>query len=148
MATVVLSLSDSIYLIRTDSSLTEHPSSYTHPAILYKLNISKADCFPWVIVKNTCAATLYELTDMTITFTCTWKNLHALKCSCVSSFISVTALHTHTNSHALTLEGLLVWLTDLITWVDGASTPRWRNPFFLFHPECVAWYPELFTCSM
>lgn len=39
------------------------------------------------------------------------------------ALFSVALSHFHTFTDALTLEGLLIWLTDLITRVDGSSTP-------------------------
>lgn len=66
--------------------------------LLYRRNICKADCFPWVIVRNTCAGYTLQKTDMTSTRRCTQKNLHALKCTCASSSISLSHFHTHTHT--------------------------------------------------
>lgn len=56
------------------------------------------------------------------------KHLNVLKGLFPPSLsLSLSLVRAHTHVRALTLEGLLILLTDLITWVDGASTPRWRR---------------------
>lgn len=49
------------------------------------------------------------------------ERLACTQYTCVCYFVSDALRLFH--AHALILEGMLIWLTYLITWVDGSSTP-------------------------